>query len=176
MKGFISVIAAAAVLFGPQLVDAKPERIAKNGREAAFIIWLAFLSAQSAAVNAEYRLNFRERTGSDVKARPTRAVQRSAAVEDNGKEAYERRAEEIIKGYDDALIELRKKPQEVAEAAEAEFEEQMAALESKVENAKRQLERLRSAAGEAWEAIRSRMDAALDDLDNAYDAMLSRFK
>lgn len=91
------------------------------------------------------------------------------------KEEYRRRVESKLKELDKQIDQLKARVEKSETKARAEFNHQIGELQKKKEVVRKGLEELKSASAEAWEMIKSRIDAALEDLEKSYDRIRSSF-
>lgn len=103
----------------------------------------------------------------------------AAATRDDSpreKQEVQKKIEGQLAEFGDRLKELKEKAEKTAGKAKAELNEAIKESEKKMAAAKRQLKRLKSASAEAWEDAKSRMKITMDDLKQAYDRAVDRFK
>jgi hypothetical protein len=92
------------------------------------------------------------------------------------KESYKKQTEEKIKALDKKLNELKVKAAEVKGDAKEEFNKEMTDLRKKQTAAKKKWRELKKAGAKKWEKVKSEMSAAVQDVENTYDKVASRFK
>jgi hypothetical protein len=99
-----------------------------------------------------------------------------SAEQKEEKESYKKQMEEKIKAFDKKLDELKAKAAEVKGDAKEEFNKEMTDLRKKQAAAKKKWKELKKAGAKKWEKVKSEMSAAVQDVENTYDKVASRFK
>jgi gas vesicle protein len=93
-----------------------------------------------------------------------------------GREGYKKEMQEKLKALDKKIDELKGKAAGLKGDAKAEYSKEMAALRKKQKSAKKEWGKVKSAAADKWEKVKSDMDAAVQDVEDAYNKVASRFK
>ncbi len=92
------------------------------------------------------------------------------------REDYKKDMQEKMKSLDRKIDEMKGKAVELKEETKKEFNKGMAELREKQRAAKKEWRKVKRTAGNKWEKVKSDMDAAIQDLEKAYDKVASRFK
>lgn len=69
-----------------------------------------------------------------------------------------------LKEWDDDILKLEDKAEEMKDEASAKYREQLADMKSRREQARKKLEHLRNSSGEAWEELKDGMEKSWDTL------------
>jgi septal ring factor EnvC (AmiA/AmiB activator) len=88
---------------------------------------------------------------------------------------YQAKIEAKLRYLDREVDELKTKLEQ-SKVDRKEYDQRMAELERKREVAHQKLEKLRTSSQAAWVDMKAGIDAALDDLESAYDKAASHFK
>ncbi|MCF6148504.1 MAG: hypothetical protein E3K37_07580 [Candidatus Kuenenia sp.] len=89
---------------------------------------------------------------------------------------YQIQLETKLRETEDMIQALQQKASEAKTEAKAKYNELIASLGEKQEEAKTKLMELKSASAESWEDIKVGMDAALENLKNAYNKAKLHFQ
>jgi hypothetical protein len=81
-----------------------------------------------------------------------------------------------LKHWDSEIEKLEAKAQNAKSMAQAEYSKQIQELRSKKDAAQAKLEKLRLAGEGAWKELKSGTETAVNDLKNAFQAALAKFK
>ena len=92
------------------------------------------------------------------------------------RQQVQKRMESQLAELSDRLKTLKNDAQKTAGTAKTEANKMIKDLKKKTAAANQQLERFRSASTDTWEEAKSRMAAAIDDLQRAYDRAAERLK
>lgn len=92
------------------------------------------------------------------------------------KEEYQKQIVAKLKEFNQKLEELKGKAVDLKEESKEEFNQQMEELKKKQVTAKKKLEELKTASTKTWETLKAEMDAAMEDLNELYEKMISHFK
>ena len=84
--------------------------------------------------------------------------------------------ERKLKDWGDEVEKLRGRTDRLGSDAREKFQEQAEELRAKQESARRKLQALRKAGGEAWEDLQAGAEAALDDLKKAMERAVKTWK
>ncbi len=93
-------------------------------------------------------------------------------IEAKDMEAYQNEAEALLKKFAEQIAELKAK---ASGDMNAKLAKEVEELIQKKEAARRQLAEIKSATVEKWGEIKSRLDAALRDLQEGLDKVMARF-
>ena len=110
----------------------------------------------------------RDRAGQKVN-NPTEAAQQE-------RQAYQDRVEARIRELDQEIDALKIKMGVKSQEERKQLEQPMAELERKRLAAHRDLEKLKNSSEDAWQDMKAGMDAALDDLEAAYEKAATQFR
>ncbi|MBN1347742.1 MAG: hypothetical protein JXQ73_33965 [Phycisphaerae bacterium] len=115
-------------------------------------------------------------TAEQVKAKAGEAVDAAkgflAVKKDEALQSMETKLADLEKKLD----ELKKHADAKGQEAKAEYDKTKADLDKKIAETKEKLEKSKTATGEAWKSLKSGLDAAMGELDSAYEKAASRFK
>ncbi len=92
------------------------------------------------------------------------------------KKAYQQKAEAKLAEHKAELDKARAKVKGAAADARLDAQEDLDALESKYEAAKKKLAELKDAGEDAWEDFTKGLDEAWDDISGSVKKVLARFK
>ena len=92
------------------------------------------------------------------------------------KEGYKKEVQEKLKALDQKIDELKGKAAGLKGEAKKEFNKDMTELRKKQKSAKKEWGKIKGATARGWEKVKSGMDAAVQDVENAYNKVASRFK
>jgi hypothetical protein len=92
------------------------------------------------------------------------------------REGYKKEVQEKLKALDKKIDELKGKAAELKGEVKTEFNNEMTELRRKQKAAKKEWKEVKRAAANKWEKVKSGMDAAVQDMENAYNKAASRFK
>jgi hypothetical protein len=92
------------------------------------------------------------------------------------KESYKKQVEEKLNTVDKKLNELKAKSVEVKDDAKKEFNREMAELQKKQKAAKQKWVALKKTSAKKWDKVKSEMSSAVQDLEDTYEKVVSRFK
>ncbi len=92
------------------------------------------------------------------------------------REGYRKEVQEKLKVLDKKIDEMKGKAAEIKGEAKREFNKEMTELHKKQKAAKKKWKEVKHAAANKWEKVKSDMDAAVQDMENAYNKAASHFK
>ncbi|MBE0568847.1 MAG: hypothetical protein IH577_04140 [Deltaproteobacteria bacterium] len=92
------------------------------------------------------------------------------------REHYQEKIESRLDEWGDEIEKLRHKADQLGEDAKARFREQIEDLRARQGTARRKLEEMKKAGGEAWGDLREGAESALDDLKKAVDSAVSKLR
>ncbi len=92
------------------------------------------------------------------------------------KEGYKKEVQEKLKDLDQKIDELKGKAAELKGEVKKEFNKEMTELHKKQKNAKKEWGKVKGATAHGWEKAKSDMNAAVQEVENAYKKAISRFK
>ncbi len=99
-----------------------------------------------------------------------------SAAQTDEKETYKKEVQEKVKALDKKIDELKKKGAELKGDAKTDFKKEMTDLHKKRRAVKKEWRKVEHATATKWEKAKADMDAAVQDVEGAYDKVASRFK
>jgi len=92
------------------------------------------------------------------------------------REHYQEQIESTLNEWGEEIEKIRKKADRLGADARGKYREQIEDLRLRQETARKKLEDLKRAGGEAWEDLRSGADAALDELKKGVEGAVAKLK
>jgi hypothetical protein len=92
------------------------------------------------------------------------------------REHYQEQIESTLNDWGEEIEKIRKKADKLGADARGKYREQIEDLRVRQETARKKLEDLKRAGGEAWEDLRSGADAALDELKKGVEGAVAKLK
>lgn len=92
------------------------------------------------------------------------------------KEKYQESAESTLNDLNDKIKGLQAKAEQAGADTKAKYNEIIEGPQKKQGEAQNKLHDLKSKSADAWEDVKSGMDAALENLKNSYNDAVSHFK
>jgi len=92
------------------------------------------------------------------------------------REHYQEQIESTLNEWGEEIEKIRKKADRLGADARGKYREQIEDLRLRQETARKRLEDLKRAGGEAWEDLRSGADAALDELKKGVEGAVAKLK
>jgi uncharacterized coiled-coil DUF342 family protein len=111
----------------------------------------------------------------DVKEEVKQAYDATKAYSQEQMQAFREETETRLAEYKEKIDQLEAKAEGLGEDAKAKAEEQLAALREKRDEVSEKLKELSSSSGNAWEQIKSGIDAGMEELGNAYERAVAEF-
>jgi chromosome segregation ATPase len=111
----------------------------------------------------------------DVKEEAKEAYDATKAYTREQMQSFREQTETRLAEYNDDIDQLQVKVEELGGDAKAKAEQQLTALGQKRDEVSEKLKDLSSSSGDAWEQLKSGIDAAMDDLGNAYKEAVAEF-
>jgi len=111
----------------------------------------------------------------DVKKEAKEAYDTTKAYTQEQMQAFREQMETRLAEYKKEIDQLQGKVESLGGDAKAKAEQQLAALRQKQDAVSEKLKELSSSSGKAWEQIKSGLEAAMDDLGNAYKKVVAEF-
>jgi TolA-binding protein len=108
--------------------------------------------------------------------RASQNVDSAAETAKEEEQVYQDRVEANLRDLDQQIDALKVKMKKENKVEHKQLDQQMAELERKRDVAHQKLEKLGTSSQEAWGDMRSGIDAAMDDLEAAYEQAASHFK
>jgi archaellum component FlaC len=114
-------------------------------------------------------------SGEDVKKEAKEAYNTAKAYTKEQMQAFREQTEIKLNEYKEEFDQLQAKAEKMGGDAKTKADEQLTALNQKTEVLAEKLKELSSSSGNAWEQLKSGIDAALEDLGNAYKKAAAEF-
>jgi DNA-binding transcriptional regulator GbsR (MarR family) len=111
----------------------------------------------------------------DVKKEAKEAYDATKAFTREQMQAFGKQIETKLNEYGEKIDQLQAKAEKLGGDAKTKAEQQLTALRQKRDEASEKLKRLGSSSGDAWEQLKSGIDAAMEDLGNAYKKVVAEF-
>jgi chromosome segregation ATPase len=111
----------------------------------------------------------------DVKKEAKEAYDTTKAYTQEQMQAFREKTETRLDEYGKEIDELQAKAEKLGGDAKAKAEQELAALRQKRDEVSEKLKELSSSSGNAWDQLKSGIDAAMDDLGNAYKKAAAEF-
>ena len=111
----------------------------------------------------------------DVKKEAKEAYDATKTYTQEQMQAFREQTEARIAEYGKEIDQLQAKAEKMGGDAKAKAEQQLTALRQKRDAVSEKLKELGSAGGNAWEQIKSGIEAALEDLGKAYKKAVAGF-
>jgi chromosome segregation ATPase len=92
------------------------------------------------------------------------------------RESYKKEVQEKLKALDKKIDELKGKGAHLEGDAKTEFNKEMTDLRKKRKVARKEWGKVKRASATTWEKAKADMDAAVQDVESAYEKAASRFK
>ena len=92
------------------------------------------------------------------------------------REHYQEQIESTLNGWVEEIEKIRKKADKLGAEARGKYQDQIEDLRSRQETARKKLEDLKRAGGEAWEDLRNGAEAALDELKRGVEGAVAKLK
>ncbi len=112
----------------------------------------------------------------DVKRETGKALETTKTYLAQQKEKYQKDAESTLNDLNDKIKGLQSKAEQAGTDTKAKYNEIIEGLRKKQGEAQNKLNDLKAKSADAWEDIKSGMDAALENLKNSYSDAVSHFK
>ena len=111
----------------------------------------------------------------DVKKEVKEAYNTTKAYTQEQMQAFREQTEIKLNEYKEEIAKLQAKAEKMGGDAKAKADEELTALDQKREVLAEKLKELSSSSGNAWEQLKTGIDAALEDLGNAYKKAAAEF-
>ena len=111
----------------------------------------------------------------DVKKEVKEAYEATSAYTEEQMQAVRKQMETKLDEYGKEIDQLQAKAEQMKGEAKAKAEQQLSALREKQDAVAEKVKELGSSSGNAWEQIKSGVDAAMEDLGNAYKKVAAEF-
>lgn len=132
--------------------------------------------AQSNDVESEKGLQDDATTFEDVKKEVGEAAETTHEFTSQEMQAYVDSLNNKLEELDTQFDQLQQKGQELAGAAQQQWEDRLSALKEQRKKLQEDLNRLGDASGDAWHEMKKGIDAAWDDLKKATDEAAKEFE
>ena len=114
-------------------------------------------------------------SGEDVKEEAMEAYDTASAYTQEQMQAFHEQMKTRLAKYNDDIDQLQANAEKLGGDAKAKAEQQLTALRQKRDEVSEKLKALSSSSGNAWEQLKSGIDAAMEDLGNAYKKAAAEF-
>ncbi|MDQ1336664.1 MAG: hypothetical protein QG552_3614 [Thermodesulfobacteriota bacterium] len=111
----------------------------------------------------------------DVKKEAKEAYHATKAYTQEQMQAVRKQMETRLDDYGKEIDQLKAKAEKLEGDAKAKAEQQLTALRQKRDEVSEKVKKLGSSSGDAWEQLKSGIDAAMEDLGNAYKKVAAEF-
>ena len=111
----------------------------------------------------------------DVKKEAKEAYDATKAYTQEQMQAFRKQMEIKLNEYGEKIDQLQAKTEKLGEDGKTKAQEQLTALRQKRDEVSDKLKDLSSSSGNAWEQLKSGVDAAMEDLGNAYKKAAAEF-
>jgi chromosome segregation ATPase len=111
----------------------------------------------------------------DVMKETKEAYDATKAYTQEQMQAFRKKTETKLAEYDKEMDQLQAATERLEEDAKAKAEQQLTALRQKRDEVSGKLKDLGSSSGHAWEQLKSGIDAAMEDLGNAFKKAADEF-
>ena len=111
----------------------------------------------------------------DVKKEAKEAYNATKAFTQEQMQAFGKQIETKLNEYGEKIDQLQAKAEKLGGDAKTKAEQQLTALRQKRDEVSEKLKELGSSSGNAWEQLKSGIDAAMEDLGNAYKKAVAEF-
>jgi len=111
----------------------------------------------------------------DVKKEAKEAYDATKAYTQEQMQAFRKQMEIKLNESGEKIDQLQAKAEKLGEDGKAKAEQQLTALRQKRDEVSEKLKELSSSSGNAWEQLKSGIDAAMEDLGNAYKKVAAEF-
>lgn len=111
----------------------------------------------------------------EVKKEAKEAYDATKAYTQGQMEAFLEKTQTRLAEYDKEIDQMKAKAEKLGGDAKAKAEQQLTALRQKRDALSEKLKELGSSTGNAWEQLKSGIDAAMEDLGNAYKQAAAEF-
>ena len=111
----------------------------------------------------------------DVKKEAMEAYDATKAYTQEQMQAFREQTETRLAEYKKEIDQLQAKAEKLGGDAKAKAEQRLTALRQKRDEVSEKLKELGSSSGNAWDQIKSGIDAAMEDLGNAYEKAAAEF-
>ena len=111
----------------------------------------------------------------DVKKEAKEAYDATKAYTQEQVQAFREQTETRLIEYRNKIDQLQAGAEKLGGDAKEKAEQELTALRQKQDEVSEKLKELSSSGGKAWEQLKSGIDAAIEDLDNAYKKAAAEF-
>jgi uncharacterized protein YlxW (UPF0749 family) len=141
----------------------------------AIILMLALGALSGCSDNEQTQSKPAAVTKEDVKKEAKEAYDTTKAYTLEQMQAFREQTESRLAEYEKEIDQLQAKAEKLEGDAKAKAEQQLTALRQKRDAVSEKLKELSSSSANAWEQIKSGIDAAMEDLGNAYKKAAAEF-
>jgi len=143
---------------------------------AGFVIMLSFVNFGCQSQDEVVEENVAEKQSKEAVQETREATQEVREAVTVSKTEFKQEAETKLNELERGIDQLEAKAANVATASKDEFNEMINDLKEKKTEVNAKLEQLEAASAATWEEVKSRVTAAVNDLQNTYDRAASRFQ
>lgn len=111
----------------------------------------------------------------DVKKEAKEALETTKAYTQEQMQAFRKQMEIKLNEYGEKIDQLEAKAEELGGDVKAKAEQQLTELRQKRDEVSEKLKELGSSSGNAWDQLKSGIDAAMKDLGSAYKKIVAEF-
>jgi predicted RNase H-like nuclease (RuvC/YqgF family) len=111
----------------------------------------------------------------DVKKQAKEAYDTTKTYTQEQMQAFRDQMETKLAEYKKGIDDLQAKAEGLGDDAKAKAQQQLTALRQKRDEVSEKLKELSSSSGKSWDQVKSGIDAAMDDLGNAYKKAAAEF-
>lgn len=111
----------------------------------------------------------------DVKKEAKEAYNATKAYTQEQMQAFRKQMETRLDEYGEKIDQLQAKAEKLGEDGKTKAQQQLTSLRQKRDEVSEKLKELGSSSGNAWEQLKSGIDAAMEDLANAYKKVVAEF-
>jgi len=111
----------------------------------------------------------------DVKKEAKEAYDATKAYTQEQMQAFRKQMETKLNEYGAKIDQLQAKAEKLGEDGKAKAQQQLTTLRQKRDEVSEKLKELGSSSGNAWGQLKSGIDAAMEDLGNAYKKAVAEF-
>ena len=148
--------------------------VLKNGLLTIMLL-LALVAVQACGEKKNPQSKAATTSKADVKKEVKEAYDATKAYTQEQMGAFQQEAETKLAEYKKGIDQLQSKAENLEGDAKAKAEQQLTALRQKRDALSEKLTDLSSSGANAWEQIKSGVDAALEDLEDAYQKAAAEF-
>jgi hypothetical protein len=139
------------------------------------IMLLALLAVPGCSEKEESESTAATVSKQDVRKEVKEAYDTTKAYTQEQMQAFEKQAETRLAEYEKDIDQLQAKAQKLEGDAKVKAEQQLTALRQKRDQVSEKIKELGSSSADAWQNIKSGIDAAMEELGNAFKKAADEF-